>query len=275
MMPVIDSKYAWRVIRDARERNASGPWQVDDRLVVEPGGRWSAQTAVDDDAAQLFDSLLPVAYGPRAIVIAQLGQSLDGRIATASGHSHYVTGEASRMHLHRLRALVDAVIVGAGTVEADDPQLTVRHVEGEHPVRVVLDPRGRVSRDRRLFRDHGPPTWHVVSDERDAAPGAMALRINATGAADLPHRLLAALAARGLHRVLVEGGGVTISRFIDADCIDRLHTVVAPLLIGSGRPALALAEIETLRDARRPACRSYPLGDDRLYDLDLRANAPG
>ena len=272
-MPVIDSKYAWRVIRDARRRDAVGPWRVDDALVIEPGGRWAAQTDVHDDAARLFDTLLPVAFGPRALVVAQLGQSLDGRIATESGHSHYVTGEASRVHLHRLRALVDAVIVGAGTVEADDPQLTVRHVEGDDPVRVVLDPRGRVSPDRRLFRDGGPPTWHVVGDANDAAPGAMALGIDTADAAALPQRLLAALAERGLHRVLVEGGGVTISRFIDADCVDRLHTVVAPLLIGSGRHGLTLAEIETLHDARRPACRSYPLGEDRLYDLDLRTSA--
>lgn len=274
MMPVIDLTYAWRVIRDARRRMADVRWHVDSALTIEPGGRWIASATVPDDVAQLFDTLLPLAYVPRAHVVAQIGQSLDGRIATASGHSHYVTGEASRVHLHRLRALADAVIVGAGTVHADDPRLTVRHVEGDDPVRVVLDPRGRVPIERRIFRDGGPPTWHVVRHGRDAAPGAEALHIDVGGDADLPHLLLEALAARGLHRILVEGGGVTISRFIDACCVDRLHTVVAPLLIGSGRPALALAEIETLHEARRPVCRSYPMGEDRLYDLDLRTLAP-
>lgn len=272
MMPVIDMTYAWRVIRDARGRPADGPWRVDDGLTIEPGGHWRASASVGADVALLFDTLLPLAYGRGPQVVAQLGQSLDGRIATASGHSHYVTGEASRVHLHRLRALADAVIVGAGTVEADDPQLTVRHVEGDHPVRVVVDPRARVPADRRVFTDAGPTTWHVVAEDQDAAPGARRLALAAGARGDLPRRLLAALAERGLRRVLVEGGGVTISRFIDAGCVDRLHTVVAPLLIGSGRPGLALAEIKTLHEARRPVCRSYPMGADRLYDLDLRTS---
>ncbi len=272
MMPVIDMTYAWRVIRDARRRAADEVWRVDHALTIEPGGRWTADATVDENAAMLLDTLLPLAFCPRDHVVAQLGQSLDGRIATASGHSHYVTGEPSRVHLHRLRALADAVIVGAGTVEADDPQLTVRHVEGDDPVRVVLDPRARVPAERRVFTDAGPTTWHVVAEGRDAAPGALRLGLGAADMARLPRALLDALAERGLHRVLIEGGGVTISRFIDADCIDRLHAVVAPLLIGSGRPGLALAEIETLHEARRPACRSYPMGEDRLYDLDLRAS---
>ncbi|MGN8157424.1 RibD family protein [Salinisphaera sp. SWV1] len=271
-MPFIDNTYAWRVIRDARRRLADDIWRVDRALTIEPGGRWAADAPVEADAAFLFDTLLPLAFCRRDHVVAQLGQSLDGRIATVSGHSHYVTGEPSRVHLHRLRALADVVIVGAGTVDADDPRLTVRHVAGDDPVRVVLDPRARVPADRRVFSDGGPPTWHVVAPGQPAAPGALPLPVAGTDGAGLPRALLDALAARGLHRVLIEGGGVTISRFIDAGCVDRLHTVVAPLLIGSGRPGLALAEIETLHEARRPRCRSYALGEDRLYDLDLRAS---
>lgn len=272
-MPVIETNYAWRIIRDARGRAAGLPWQVDGRLTIEPDGAWSARGAIGAEAAQLFDTLLPVACGPAAGVVAQLGQSLDGRIATASGHSHYVTGEASRIHLHRLRALVDAVVVGVGTVAADDPRLTVRHVEGDNPARVVLDPNGRAAHTARVFRDRAAPTWHVVADRALAAPGATALKLDAAPAGRLPRMLLDALAERGLRRVLVEGGGVTISKFIEAGCVDRLHAVVAPMLIGSGRPALALAEIATLDRAIRPAWRSYAVGDDRLYDLDLRRRA--
>lgn len=274
MMPVIDTNYAWRVIRDARRHDPGKPWQVDDRLVIEPGGAWSANGPVDDQAAQLFDMLLPVARGGPTHVVAQLGQSLDGRIATANGHSYYVTGRASRVHLHRLRALVDAVIVGAGTVAADDPQLTVRHVDGDSPARVVLDPSARVSADARVFNDGGPPTWHAVADPESAASGAQALALDGSTGAIPPRRLLAMLAERGLRRVLVEGGGLTVSGFIDAGSVDRLHIAVAPMLIGSGRPGLALAEIETLDQAQRPACRSHILGADRLYDLDLRTEAP-
>ncbi|MEQ9449401.1 MAG: RibD family protein, partial [Rhodospirillaceae bacterium] len=88
-------------------------------------------------------------------MIGQVGQSLDGRIATASGHSHYINGKAGRVHLHRLRALVDAVVVGASTVVADDPLLDVRHTEGPNPARVIIDLRGRVGPSAKCFRDDG------------------------------------------------------------------------------------------------------------------------
>ena len=90
-----------------------------------------------------------------------------------------------------------------------------------------------------------------------------------------PAAVLAMLAERGLTRVLVEGGGVTISRFLDAGLLDRLHVVVAPMLIGSGRPALSLAPIMRLDAALRPGCRHQVMGDDMFFDLDLRTSAVG
>ena len=95
-------------------------------------------------------------FGPDGLtVIGQLGQSLDGRIATPTGHSHYINGPAGIEHLHRIRALVDVVLVGAGTAVADDPQLTVRRVEGPHPARAVLDPNGRLPATARMFANDG------------------------------------------------------------------------------------------------------------------------
>jgi riboflavin biosynthesis pyrimidine reductase len=85
-----------------------------------------------------------------------------------------------------------------------------------------------------------------------------------------PDALLKALSARGIRRVLVEGGGVTVSRFLEAGLLDRLHLTVAPILMGSGRPGITLPAIETLDEALRPRCRRVPMGDDVLFDLDLR-----
>src|SRR5206468_4442700 len=99
-------------------------------------------------------ALRPTSSG-RPIAVGQLGQSLDGRIATLSGDSCYINGPEGIAHLHRLRALVDAVVVGAGTVRADDPQLTVRSVSGPNPVRVVIDPRGTLPADARAFANDG------------------------------------------------------------------------------------------------------------------------
>src|SRR5262249_12014134 len=89
------------------------------------------------------------------MVVGQVGQSLDGRIATATGHSHYINGPEGLDHLHRLRAVVDAVVVGVATALADDPQLTVRRVAGPHPARIVIDPRGRLPTTARMLKADG------------------------------------------------------------------------------------------------------------------------
>src|SRR5712691_3596557 len=89
------------------------------------------------------------------LVFGQMGQSLDGRVATESGHSHYINGRSGLEHLHRLRAVADAVVIGVGTALADDPQLTVRRVRGPHPARVVIDPRGRLPDSARMFAADG------------------------------------------------------------------------------------------------------------------------
>jgi riboflavin-specific deaminase-like protein len=218
------------------------------------------------------------------LVIGQLGQSLDGRIATANGHSHYVTGPESLLHLHRLRALVDAVVVGAGTVLADDPQLTVRHCPGPNPLRVVLDPLRKLPPHRRLFCDGQAPTLVLAAVPAPVPAPASApipapaanraetalLSVADDGSGFAPAEVLSLLAARGAHRILVEGGGITVSRFLAAGALDWLHVVVAPMLIGSGRPGLTLPAIDHLDQALRPAHRRESLGEDVLYELQLR-----
>jgi riboflavin-specific deaminase-like protein len=219
----------------------------------------------------LLDLYLPLVVRSD-LVIAQIGQSLDGRIATEAGHSHYITGPADIQRLHRLRALVDAVVVGAGTVAADNPRLTVRAVEGGNPLRVVLDPRGRLTRNRHVFADGAARTLIVrLASEppRHEDDDSITLLEDETGLFD-PRDVLDALRVRGLRRILVEGGGTTVSRFVQAGVVDRLHVTVAPLVIGSGRPGLTLKPIDTLNEALRPPCRIFRLGDDVLFDLELR-----
>jgi diaminohydroxyphosphoribosylaminopyrimidine deaminase/5-amino-6-(5-phosphoribosylamino)uracil reductase len=207
------------------------------------------------------------------VIVGQLGQSLDGRIATETGHSKYINGPAGLEHLHRLRALVDAVIVGVGTAVADNPQLTVRRVAGPHPLRVVIDPKGRLGADARLFADNGVRRVVITAQGSRCAPprGVEIIALPAVGGHIDPSAILTALAGRGLRRVLVEGGADTISRFLVAGCLDRLHVTVAPIILGGGGPGLILPALERADAAKRMPVRVYRVGDDVLFDCDLSA----
>ena len=219
----------------------------------------------------------PILALPRAAdgcpVVGRLAQTLDGRIATLSGVSQWIGGPADLLHTHRLRALCHAVVVGGGTAAADDPLLTTRLCGGPHPVRVVLDPDARLRPDLRLFCG-GPPTLRVVADDAPS-PGGDVLRLprDAAGGLDL-HALLAALAARGLTRIFVEGGGVTVSRFLGAGLLDRLHITVAPIILGSGRPAFAWPGAMSIADGLRFTWTVHDLAPDVLFDIALDRACP-
>jgi len=207
------------------------------------------------------------------VVVGQFGQSLDGRVATETGHSHYINGPAGLAHLHRLRALVDAVVVGVGTAIADNPQLTVRHVAGPNPARVVIDPRGRIAAGARLFARDG--ARRIVVNAQGARPELPVdierIALPATDGGIAPSAILEALAARGFRRIMIEGGSHTVSRFIATGCLDRLHIVVAPILLGAGRGGVALPPIASCADALRPPMRLHRLDGEVLFDCDLAA----
>lgn len=207
------------------------------------------------------------------MAVGQVGQSLDGRIATPAGHSHYVNGDDGLAHLHRLRALVDAVVVGIGTALADDPQLTVRRVAGPNPTRVVIDPGGKLPHNARLLAGDGVRRIVVTAAGKhpDLPAGVELLPLQPTDGSIPPHAILAGLRNLGFHRILIEGGANTVSRFLAAGCLDRLHVVVAPVVIGSGPTGLSLAPIDRMDQALRFPVRTHNLGPEILFDCDLSA----
>ena len=232
------------------------------------------------------DAALSPLYGPLlaaptvpdgCYVLGRIAQSLDGRIATASGASHWISGQEDIVHTHRLRALFDAVVIGAGTVRADDPQLTTREVEGPSPVRVVLDTDRRLDARYRVFRE-GPETLLLCARDapgEDRVGKAPVVRLPRSGKGLFIAAVLAALAERGLRRVFVEGGGITVSRFLAAGALDRLHVTIAPLLIGSGIPAFTLPETATLTNVLRFDWAVHRIGVDLLLDIPLARAQPG
>jgi riboflavin-specific deaminase-like protein len=227
-----------------------------------------ARRALDAQAERLFEQYAPLcAPSSECFVVAHLGQSLDGRIGPPSGEPEAITGPEDMRHNHRMRALFDVVLVGAGTVCNDNPQLTVRHVEGENPVRVVLDPDRRLSSNYAIFNDVLAPTLLLCRSEL-CGPGERHGQAELVGVNDgcSPRAVLQELERRGLRRIFVEGGGVTVSRFLAASCLDRLQLAISPLIMGQGRPGIDLGE--TLR--LRPSVRRFELDDDILFECQFR-----
>lgn len=227
----------------------------------------------------MTDPLQLIADAPkdRPFIVAQLGQSLDGRIATLTGESRWINREAALDHVHRVRASVEAVVVGIGTVVADDPMLNVRRVPGRNPARVVIDPNGRLPVTARCLANDGTRRIVVHTGQARALPeGVEEIVVSHSDRGLEPQAIVDALWRVGIRSALIEGGAHTVSRFVGADAVDRLHVLVAPVILGSGKPGLTLAPIERLSEALRPRAGVHVLPDgDVLFDCDLRTRIEG
>ena len=241
-----------------------------------PDAGWEVVLPDDDPRRAFIDLYLPMcsATAARPVTVGHLGESLDGFIATLAGESQWVTGEQNMLHMHRLRALSDAVVVGAGTIAADDPQLTTRLVAGSNPLRVVLDPARRLGPDHRVFTDDAAETLYLCArsltraDER-CIGRAMIVGVEEHGDGIDVAGVVRLLHARGCTRIFVEGGGVTVSMFLEAKLLDRLHIAIAPVFIGDGRPAIRIPPRVALGDCPRPRYRVFRMGGDVLFDCDF------
>lgn len=203
------------------------------------------------------------------VVFAQIGQSLDGRVATVDGDAADISGFEGLKHLHRCRALADCVVVGVNTAIQDDPRLTVRLVPGDDPARVVIDPRGRLGDGAAMMAGENARCFVVQSCDRPRPAGIETIRVAASDDGLDPAAIIAALIERGFRRIMIEGGGITIGRFMDAGLIDRLHVGISPLIIGAGPSSLTARPISLLSQARRPRSKVYGLATDIVIDCEL------
>lgn len=269
---------AWQLLKSSVQKSPQRDRLVSRSSILDldfESGAFRALVNLPPDTSQMLELCLPLclARGTSPFVYAHLGQSLDGQIATASGASRYVTSGENLLHMHRLRALADAVLVGAGTVEQDDPQLTTRLVAGNNPVRVVIDPSRRLPANRKVFQDGRAETL-LVCREGSAPNGRFDADVEVvtirTSTPELPPiSIVEALARRGLRRLFVEGGGITVSRFLAARVLDRLHVTISPLFIGRGRPGIVLPGVDGMEQTLRPVARRFFLGQDVLFDCAL------
>jgi diaminohydroxyphosphoribosylaminopyrimidine deaminase/5-amino-6-(5-phosphoribosylamino)uracil reductase len=219
-------------------------------------------------------------------VVLKLASSLDGRIATASGESRWITGPQARRRVHGLRAGVDAVLVGSGTARADDPALTARRAGRvvHEPVRVLVDSRLRVPASAKLHGGADGRSWVLCSPR---APAARRRALERAGVRVLPtpardgrldlRRALRRLAREGLTEILVEGGGELGASLLRAGVVDELHWFTAPLLLGGdGRAALASLGVGALsRAPRLEDVRVSRAGDDLHWVGRIRSRGRG
>ena len=255
---------AEQVLSASLSRGAIGDVRVDCRrtaYVPAPDGRpeFVHPTArpVDDamlSMARVYLPILCLAARARAerrvLVVAHVTQTLDGRIACENGQSQWIGNEADLRHTHRMRALVDGVAIGAGTALTDDPRLTVRHVRGEHPRRIVLSGKGRVLHGHRALHVFADPGCVVVVGAdvpSNGAPGTARL-VRVPGDEPDPRQVLAALHGCGIHSLYLEGGAGALSSFLQAGCIDLLQVHIASMLLGSGLPSFRLPPVDHVRD---------------------------
>lgn len=232
-------------------------------------GRWSVGERA---ALGLYGPLARRDLGPQTV--AQVGQSLDGRVATVTGDARDVSGPDGLAHLHRMRALVDAVVIGVRTALHDTPRLTVRLCAGQNPARVIIDPKGRLPDDAPVLADDGARRIVVQAVDRARPAGVTALRLHPRDGQLDPADIVDALRAEGLETLLVEGGAITIARFLEAGLLSRLQVAIAPLLIGGGPMGLTFPNpIPRLADAIRPDMRVFALGSDVVFDCGLTPGA--
>jgi riboflavin-specific deaminase-like protein len=219
-------------------------------------------------------------YGPLArrdygeLTVGQIGQSLDGRISTTNGDSKEVSGPDGFEHLHRMRALVDAVVIGVKTALHDAPRLTVRLCDGPNPARVVIDPNGRLPNESPVLESNGARRILIQAVDKPRPDGVEVLRLSATDGQFDPAEIIGSLQKMGLSHLLVEGGSYTIAKFIDNNLLGRLQIAIAPILIGSGAAGLTLSDPGVnLRDAIRPETKTFSLGSDVVFDCRLTSQS--
>ena len=207
-------------------------------------------------------------------VIGQLGQSLDGQIATATGQSKYINGDGGLSHLHALRAWADVVVIGVGTLVADNPRLTVRMAAGRSPARVVIDPSARSPADATCLMD--PSVRRIVltapgKSRSDLPAGVEQVQLSGLGAGQEidPNQIRSWMAAQGWSRALIEGGAQTLSRFLKSGDLDYLHLIISPLLLGPGLPGVRMAGVSHLTEGLRFVSQTFDLGADLLVECAL------
>jgi len=204
-------------------------------------------------------------------VTIKYAQSLDGRLATKTGSSQWISSAATLKYSHQLRAQSDAVLIGAATANHDNPRLTVRLVKGNNPLRVVLTKTGKLKKNLHLLNDKKARTVIITSSPAKFPKNCEIIRLSAKENSIDIKAVLVELGKMGVVNLLVEGGAATITGFLKSKLADRIIVVVAPIIIGDGINAIGNLNVKTINQSLKlMKVDSKRIGDDCLIVGDLK-----
>jgi len=216
----------------------------------------------------ILNILLPILRKNKKLVIAQIGQSIDGRIALNNGNSHYINNPKSIIYLHCLRSISDAIIVGSNTIKKDDPLLTTRKIKGTNAKRIIIDGSLSLNNKYKIFNDGNENIIFTKSDKNIRLNNSTIIRLKEK---NFTKNLITQIKKLKYKNILVEGGSKTISELINNKYIDILQFMIAPILIGSGINSLNLKEISNLNKAIRPKHNFNELENEIIVNLFLNS----
>ena len=216
----------------------------------------------------IINILLPILRKNKKLVIAQIGQSIDGRIALNNGNSHYINNPKSIIYLHCLRSISDAIIVGSNTIKKDDPLLTTRKIKGTNPKRIIIDGSLSLNNKYKIFNDGNENIIFTKSNKNIRLNNSTIIRLKKI---NFTKNLITQINKLKYKNILVEGGSKTISELINNKYIDILQFMIAPILIGSGINSLNLKEISNLNKAIRPKHNFNELENEIIVNLFLNS----
>ena len=221
---------------------------------------------IDKSLKEIALIVIPLLMKYKKFFIAQLGQSLDGKIALFNGNSHYINSKKSILYLHALRSICDGLLVGVNTIIKDNPLLTTRNMKGSSPMRIIIDPSLKLTNRLNIFKDGNK---NIVFTQKVSNK-----KLNNTIIYKLPKKNFTKLIYQKIidlnfNYILVEGGATTISNFLEQELLDIMQFIIAPIIIGSGIDSVKLKSISNLKYALRPKSILYKLGDEMIASLEF------